>query len=123
MPDVRKNHKKPDFLTQARLIKLVAEECRYHEYEVQDVVKSLVQVLGEQLAMGKRINFPALLTLWAELPKPRRMYVRAKDKYYVPKPKFKVRARISESYQEKLDRLYADALDVALPDDELYADV
>jgi nucleoid DNA-binding protein len=56
------------------LIRLTAEECNYHLYEVEDVLTAFVNVLRIELYKGNSVLIEKLCKLQIYKPKPRKLY-------------------------------------------------
>jgi nucleoid DNA-binding protein len=56
------------------MIRLTAEECNYHLYEVEDVLSAFVNVLRTELYKGNSVLIERLCKLEIYKPKPRKLY-------------------------------------------------
>jgi nucleoid DNA-binding protein len=56
------------------MIRLTAEDCSYHLYEVEDVITAFVNVLRTELYKGNSVLIERLCKLEIYKPKPRKLY-------------------------------------------------
>jgi nucleoid DNA-binding protein len=56
------------------LVRLTADECDYHIYEVEDVLSTFISVLRHELYKGNSVLIEKLCKLQIYKPKPRRLY-------------------------------------------------
>lgn len=61
-------------ITKNKWIKLIAEKCDYHLYEVEDMFEAFLEVMHERLIDGDKLRFEKICTLHIERPKMRYLY-------------------------------------------------
>ena len=71
----RKQHKVTgDRYSLPHMVRLTANECGYHLYEVEDVLLAFYEVMRNELYSGKSILFEKLFRAQIVKPKPRLLY-------------------------------------------------
>lgn len=71
----RKQHKVTgDRYSLPHMVRLTANECGYHLYEVEDVLLAFYEVMRNELYSGKAILFEKLFRAQIVKPKPRLLY-------------------------------------------------
>ena len=70
----RKRNPIPNRLLFSQMVSLTAEECEYHKYEVEDVLRAFNDVLRRELYSGKAILIERLFRIEIKRGKSKRQY-------------------------------------------------
>lgn len=90
-------------LTKKNLIKLTAEQCDYHKYEVEDVINALITVMQQQLEQGNEIEFPRLFKFHLQRPKQRFIYKPHDQTVYMSPSHPRIVFKTSDTYKNYLE--------------------
>lgn len=107
-PDYIEDIKSQKFITQRvwlkELSKLVARKARYKQYEAEDILKALFEVINEQIELGRDIQFGDLFSIGMYKPKPRRLFDFETQGFKMSSARPRLRLTPNWKYRQYLER-------------------